>query len=170
MSGNFEAGTKRVGEDAWLRHDVWFRGSIGYRILLIAENVCSGTFYVFKFIIFCYSLCRVGNFRQTNSPEDKIDETNGFVLKEFQLFRRTENSRNSVPNHSVEKKNAGNSVSWTKNISKLAGFRSELLRGRENNLNFVPRTKIKTTLWGILFLSISRKKHSLNSVCWNRKL
>ncbi len=49
----------------------------GYRILLIPENGCTGTFYVFKFIIFCYSLCRVGNFKQKNSSEDEIDETNG---------------------------------------------------------------------------------------------
>jgi hypothetical protein len=51
------------------------------------------------------------HFQQKNySGEDGIDGTIGFVPAEFRLFRGTENSRNSVPNHSAEEKNVWNSV------------------------------------------------------------
>ncbi len=49
---------------------------------------------------------------------------------------RNRNSRNSVPNPSVEEKTTRNSVPWIKNRSMLAKFRSEPFRGRENNSEF----------------------------------
>jgi hypothetical protein len=50
---------------------------------------------------------RVGNFRQKNySAEDGKDEANGYTVftTEFQMFRRTENYQNSLPNHSAEER------------------------------------------------------------------
>jgi hypothetical protein len=76
---------------------------------------------------------------------------------EFQLFRRTENSQNSLPNHSAEEKNsvplnrnrsklsnvvpkhfeekktARNSIPWDKNRNKLLKSCSGAIRGRENS-------------------------------------
>jgi hypothetical protein len=78
---------------------------------------------------------RVGNFQQkNNSAEDGIDETNG--LFRIQAVRGTENSRNSVPNHSEEEKNALNSVQWIKKKKQALGFGSESFRRRENNSEF----------------------------------
>jgi hypothetical protein len=61
---------------------------------------------------------------------------NWFVPAEFRLFRGTEISRNSIPNHSAEEKNARNFVLWNKNRSKVSEFRYETLRRKENNLEF----------------------------------
>ncbi len=44
-----------------------------------------------------------------------------------------ENSRNSVPSHSAEEKNARNSVTWDKKRIKLSEFHS---KPRENNSKF----------------------------------
>ncbi len=50
--------------------------------------------------------CRVGNFRQKKfSAEDG-------TIGEFRLFRGTQKSQNSVPNHSEEEKNVRNFVPW----------------------------------------------------------
>ncbi len=88
---------------------------------------------------------RVGNFRQKNySAEDGVDGTIG-------LFRGTENSRNSIPNHSAEEKNAQNSAPWNKNISKLSIFRSEPFRGTENSRNSVPNRSAVEKMLGIPF-------------------
>jgi hypothetical protein len=46
------------------------------------------------------------------------------------------NSRNSVPNHSTEEKNARNSVFVEQKRNKLSEFRSKPFRGRENNSEF----------------------------------
>jgi hypothetical protein len=54
------------------------------------------------------------------------------VPVDFRLFHRTENSRNSVPNHSTEEKTTRNSVPWNKNRRKHLEFCSEPFRGREN--------------------------------------
>ncbi len=117
-------------------------------------------------INFCI-VSRVGNFRQKIIPR-KTEQTKQFwfvpaefrrnsggIPAEFRLFRGTEISWNSVPNHSVEKKtlysgtkieadswtsaeekNARNSVRYNKNRSKLSGFRSESFSGRENDSEF----------------------------------
>jgi hypothetical protein len=63
---------------------------------------------------------------------------NWFVLAEFRLFRGTENSRNSVPNRSIEEKNARNSEPWNKNRSKISECRSEPFRGTESSRNSFP--------------------------------
>jgi hypothetical protein len=57
---------------------------------------------------------RIGNFRPKKIIPRKIRRNNWFVPAEFWQFHRTENSRNSVPNHSAEEKNAENSVRGTK--------------------------------------------------------
>ncbi len=58
------------------------------------------------------------------------------VPVDFRLFHRTENSRNSVPNHSTEEKTTRNSVPWNKNRRKHLEFCSEPFRGRKNNSEF----------------------------------
>ncbi len=78
-----------------------------------------------------------------------------FVRAEFQLFRGTENSRNSVSNHSAVDKNARNSVPWNKIRSKHLDFFSEQFRGRENNSEFRSEACLG-------------QKHAVNSVCWRR--
>ncbi len=100
---------------------------------------------------------------------------NWFTPAEFQLFRGTENSRNSTLNRSAEEENARNSVPWDKIRSKHSEFRSEPYRERENNSEFRSvEQKYKQTL-RILFQTIPRKrqqcgiplggKHAVNSVC-----
>jgi hypothetical protein len=81
---------------------------------------------------------------------------NWFVPAEFQLFRGTENSRNSVPNHSAEEKNTRNFVTWNKNRSKLSEFCSEPFRGTENSRNSVPNRS-------------AEEKNARNSVPWEKK-
>jgi hypothetical protein len=104
---------------------------------------------------------RGGNFRQKNSAEDGIDGTIGLFRRNsgcsaeqislgipFQtipwkrkmlkiLCSATEIeaiSRNSVPNRSVEEKNAQNSVPCIKNRSKLSEFRSEPISRKRKQL------------------------------------
>ncbi len=80
---------------------------------------------------------------------------NWFVPAEFLLFRGTENSRNSVLNHSAEEKTTRNSVPWNKNISNHFEFCSEPFRGRDNNSKFRSEACL-------------RRQHAVNSVCWSR--
>ncbi len=80
---------------------------------------------------------------------------NWFVPPEFRLFRGTENSRNSIPNRSIEEKNARNSVPWNKNRSKLSEFRSEPFRGTENSRNSFPNRS-------------AEEKNARNSVPWKK--
>jgi hypothetical protein len=61
---------------------------------------------------------------------------NWFVPAEFWLFRGTDKSRNSVPNHSVEEKNAQNSVQCNEKRSNFSEFGSEPFRGREKCSEF----------------------------------
>jgi hypothetical protein len=58
---------------------------------------------------------------------------------EFRLFRGTENSRNSIPNLSVEEKTIRNSVRWNKNTVE-ANFR-----------NFVPKHFADENMLSVLF-------------------
>jgi hypothetical protein len=74
--------------------------------------------------------------KKNYSREDKNSRNNWFVPAKFRLFRRTDNSRNDVPNHSAEEKKAWNSVPWNKNIGKFSKFPSELFPRRENNSKF----------------------------------
>jgi hypothetical protein len=67
-------------------------------------------------------------------------------MEEFQLFRGTENSRNSVPSHSTEEKNVWNSVPWNKNRSKLSELLSKPFRGKEPTWNSVPWNKKRSKL------------------------
>ncbi len=85
---------------------------------------------------------------------------NWFVRTKFRLFRGTENSCNSVTNHSAQEKNARNSVPWNKNRSKLSEYRSEPFRRRENNSDCSVKQKQKQAL-GILFRTILRKRKQL---------
>jgi hypothetical protein len=64
--------------------------------------------------------------------DDGIDGTIGIPA----VPHGTENSRNSVPNHSSEEKNAWNSVLWNKNRSKFSEFRSEPFCRGEKRLDF----------------------------------
>jgi hypothetical protein len=119
-------------------------------------------------INFCI-VSRVGNFRQKSySAEDGIDETilvrSGGILAAFRLFRGTEISRNSVPNHSVEEKNAWNSVQWNKNRSRLLEF-----RGREKMLG-IPFgiTKIEANSRDSVPNPSAEEKTTRNSVPWNK--
>jgi hypothetical protein len=52
----------------------------------------------------------------------------------FRLFRRTENSRNFVPNHSADDKNAWNSVLRNKIRSKRSQFRSVEEKTTQNSV------------------------------------
>jgi hypothetical protein len=61
-----------------------------------------------------------------------------FVPADFLLFRGTENSLNSVPNHSAEEANALNSVLCNKNRFKLSEFRYKPFRRRQNHSEFCP--------------------------------
>jgi hypothetical protein len=70
-----------------------------------------------------------------------------FVPTEFWLFRGTENSQYSVPNHSAEEKNAQNFVRGRK--IELLEFRSEPFCGRENNSEFCFVEQKLTKTFGI---------------------
>jgi hypothetical protein len=77
----------------------------------------------------------------------RYKRNNCFVPAEFRLFRGTENSWNSIPNHSAEEKNARSSVPWNKNRSKLPEFHSQPFRGRETTRNSIPWNKNRCKLW-----------------------
>jgi hypothetical protein len=105
------------------------------------------------------STLRVGNFQQkNNSAEDGIDETNG--LFRIQPVRGKENSRNSVPNHSEEEKNARNSIQWIKKRSKLSEF--GIIPRKRKQLRVPFRgTKIEANFWNFL---TKQRKRALSSV------
>ncbi len=107
--------------------------------------------------------CSVGYFRQKDGRRNRR-----FVPAEFRLFHGSGNSRNSVPKHSAEDKNAQNSVTWNKNRSKLSEFRSEPFRGRENNSEFRSAEQNRSKLSKFRSLAFRRRKHTLSSVCWIR--
>jgi hypothetical protein len=69
----------------------------------------------------------------------KLFRKRWLVPTKFRLFRGTENSRNSIPNHSVEEKTIRNSVRRNKNTVE-ANFR-----------NFVPKHFADENMLAILF-------------------
>jgi hypothetical protein len=86
-----------------------------------------------------FSLPRNGSERNSESflfRERRNRRDSRFIPAEFRLFRGTENSRNSIPNHSVGEKNARSSVQWIKSRSKLSEFPSKPFRGREKCSEF----------------------------------
>jgi hypothetical protein len=74
---------------------------------------------------------------------------------------RNRNSRNSVPNPSAEEKTTRNSVPWSKNRSKVSGFRSESFRERANSRNSLPWKRERL---GIPFRGAKTGANSRNSV------
>ncbi len=98
---------------------------------------------------------------KNNSAEYGIDETNSsFIPRRFWLFRGTENSRNSIANHSAVEKKAWNSVLWNKKRSKLSEFCSEPFREREKCSAFRSvEQKLKQTIG-----TFRGRKHALDSV------
>jgi hypothetical protein len=50
---------------------------------------------------------------------------------EFRLLRGTENSRNSVPNHSEEDENAWNSIPWKRNKKTIENMFQSILQKRK---------------------------------------
>ncbi len=81
--------------------------------------------------------------------------SNWFVSAEFRLFLGTENSRNSIPNHFAEEKNAQNSVPWNKNRSELLEFRLNRSSKEKNTRNSVPW---KANSWNFVPKHVSDKK------------
>ncbi len=79
---------------------------------------------------------------------------------EFWLLHGTENSRNSIPNHSAEKKNTRNSliIEQKKNFQKIF---SGTFRGREYSSEFRSVEQIYKQTFVIVFESISQKRKQL---------
>jgi hypothetical protein len=102
------------------------------------------------------------------SEESRKRLNNWFVPAEFRLFRGTENSRNPVPNHSAEQKNARNSVLWNKKRSKHSEFLSKPFRGREKTWNSVPRNKNRCKHLEFYSNHSAKEKTNRNSVPWNK--
>jgi hypothetical protein len=80
---------------------------------------------------------------------------NRFVPAEFRLFCGTENSRNSVPNHSAEEKKARNSVPWNKIEANSRNSVSSHSAEKKTNPEFSSEACL-------------RQKHAANYVCWCR--
>ncbi len=77
----------------------------------------------------------------------KTEHTEQMVISDgIPAVPRKRNSRNSVPNPSVEEKTTRNSVPWTKNRSKISKFPSEPLQRKRTPRNSVPWNRNKSKI------------------------
>jgi hypothetical protein len=91
------------------------------------------------FFLLCVDMLGLG-ISDKNLFRKRLNGRNKWLVPtEFRLVRGTENSRNSIPNHSVEEKTIRNSVRWNKNTVE-ANFR-----------NFVPKHFADENMLTVLF-------------------
>ncbi len=85
------------------------------------------------------------------------------IPTEFRLFLGTENSRNSVPNHSEEDKNARNSIPLNRNTSKLLKIFSILQHAACTSLFYSIDCAVPNHVWST-FVSSRKSVFGFRSI------